>query len=1532
MKNHTTPSTVLISIILLIVSIVALVILVGSFDILPNAGDFLLRMLPEGGDFKISIDSVSPSLFQKIVLNSVVVEDQNSEVILSLEEVTIDLPLYALFIKKWAPQTIYIEGHGAIVNLNLNLLNGEGGEFTLPSIKVALKLYFDQVKVESGQHSLALKEGLLEANLHGGEVGFIDLKSDSLFFSGPGATFSSEAISGRVDTLEQVALSATQSRLSLDSLDGDASISKLNLYLKGNLLEGSGTLSGSAAEGVVNFPQIEGGFTSLATAVSVEQFKIKEVEAAVSALWGRYAQFGTEIALLNGLYRDGYEVQLFSSDTLRFTYEDSEIARLEVPQILLSDDGELGSLLVNVESLAIPTSTLLNNYQIEKVDIDKPHFLIIDNYGDNRLNLQSSFSLSGVSINPLLGDFEGKFSAAIELLEGNEVAFGELAFNDLTASNLYGNLSGFFHYNHDETTLSGTIDHSANIGAQLSYDLSTNLARFSLLFSATPLGEFSSLLRGFAPTVAEFIDDETLLSGNIIGLANLETLGGRATSELAFTDIVAGEGHHSFATTFNGSLDDNYLYVDLATLATESVRLAYGGTFNLEHLFPEGNLTLSSVESGDILIGANFRRLEEHLYGYDLALPTVGDIKVLGEVSWDAEGRLKSSGDLELPLITYPYLLTGNLKEASLLLESNGMDLSLLSGDEVGHLLFALTADNFPLPPLKEGFLQGEGNLSGHLRGNYALTNNILLIEGEALELNNLSWRGGEPWKFHSDLEADNNELRFKALSYKDPYGSYNGELSLNYNPIFSNELNKLSFDLSLEGEGGEGIFLTLFPNSEESALIIYAEVKEFPLSHLNLIEQPLFINATLLGETNFSDVIVGDLKLDFSDRSGGQHGELSGRLERDKLVLEEGRYAHGNIVVELPKALFPFAKSASVDLNFSLLSPIKWRDATTRTSLNLAFALPPQDNFIGWLKELPKVATLESPLIISHYDTSIMGQIGWDDGMHHLTYDNNIIRITPFMGGTLKGYFSLIDNSFELSASEGFPIPIEMRGTIGPRDISVEVPYIEIDLHHINAIMEEPIIDFISGKLNGSLWIEGPIGNPEFFGTLTGDYLDLTTFWTPQEVFSLKNPVVTISEQLGTVAASTVSTINSGGRRSRGLIEMEAALKNWSLEYYRIQISDLIEPIALWLPLVNLNLNVETNVSGTFIIEGNLDEETLLGDIYLTDGVISFGIPPLPSWLTEKTRTSIDMSISTGKNVSLIYPNFDSPILRATFAENQKIDLSIVAPQMTTTIGGDLAFRSGEIYYVQKNFYVTEGALKFSSGLTELTGDATPALNLRARLREFDFEGNRVDIYLILQDSPLSALEPRFESIPLKSTNEILELLGQNIVTGGSGSDSGFSSVVALASAATDVVSRLGLLQNTTISLGFSSVIRNFLGLDVFTIRTNLLANIIYDALPGLIGDTSVTPLARYLDNTTMFIGKYISEELYFQGMLHFRRDPRGKGSSFLGGDLKLETEVSLEWTTPLATFSVFTQPEELSVFDLFDTMGFSVTKRFDF
>ena len=68
MKNHTTPSTVLISIILLIVSIVALVIFVDTYDFHPEVANRILRMIPKGDNFTISVESINPSLFKNIVL------------------------------------------------------------------------------------------------------------------------------------------------------------------------------------------------------------------------------------------------------------------------------------------------------------------------------------------------------------------------------------------------------------------------------------------------------------------------------------------------------------------------------------------------------------------------------------------------------------------------------------------------------------------------------------------------------------------------------------------------------------------------------------------------------------------------------------------------------------------------------------------------------------------------------------------------------------------------------------------------------------------------------------------------------------------------------------------------------------------------------------------------------------------------------------------------------------------------------------------------------------------------------------------------------------------------------------------------------------------------------------------------------------------------------------------------------------------------------------------------------------------------
>jgi hypothetical protein len=687
------------------------------------------------------------------------------------------------------------------------------------------------------------------------------------------------------------------------------------------------------------------------------------------------------------------------------------------------------------------------------------------------------------------------------------------------------------------------------------------------------------------------------------------------------------------------------------------------------------------------------------------------------------------------------------------------------------------------------------------------------------------------------------------------------------------------------------------------------------------------------VGETDLDKLAQGHASVTLENTARNSTIRSDIHLEDWGILMDNALYRKNDFTVTIPQGRFSYGGESFLSAQFASLSPLVWRDGSTTATISLSTNLPEAHTLFDWIENIPTSWDSIPTIQADHTKVNLLGAIPWSDGTHFITFDDGKISIEMGENGTIEGFYDFSTHRIDIRAIQGFPIPLLAQGTIEKDDMYVELNGIEFNIEYLNAIFLEPILTFGDSLATGSLIIDGPMDNPDYYGTLIANSAEVSTFWTPGELFSLKNPVITISENLATIAASPVSAVHSSGRRTRGTIQMEFTFEQWGLPHYRIDILEIEDPISLWIPLAPpVDVNVNAMAAGSFSIEGTPTEETLYGDVTVSEGLISFGVGELPNWFKPKTRTSIDMTIRTGRNVTFIFPNEESPILRATFADDQKIGITVEAPSMATTFSGELAFRSGEIYYVQKNFYITEGSLRFPSASTALDDDFMPRINLRARLREFEPDGTRVDIYMVLQEARFDDLNPRFESIPLRSTNEILELLGQNIVSASTARDSGLTSVVAVASAATDVISRLGLLQNTTVSLGFSSIIRESLGLDVFTIRTNLLQNILFEALPGVTADTTVSPIARYLDNTTMYIGKYLLEDFYLQGMLHFRQDSRGNSISFLANDLRIDTELSVEWTNPLATFSFFTQPDELSVFDLFDTMGFSITKRFEF
>ena len=188
-----------------------------------------------------------------------------------------------------------------------------------------------------------------------------------------------------------------------------------------------------------------------------------------------------------------------------------------------------------------------------------------------------------------------------------------------------------------------------------------------------------------------------------------------------------------------------------------------------------------------------------------------------------------------------------------------------------------------------------------------------------------------------------------------------------------------------------------------------------------------------------------------------------------------------------------------------------------------------------------------------------------------------------------------------------------------------------------------------------------------------------------------------------------------------------------------------------------------------------------------------------------------------------------------------------------------------------------------------------------------------------------------------MKTENEILAMLGQSVMSSGAlDQNLSLSSLATFAATATETLTRVGMLESNK-NYSITGIVRNSLGLDIFSARSNILSNIIIDALPGeLAGRGDISLLARYLDGTSLFAGKYIGLDWFIKIRLMLKADNRVRLSSnvgnFLSKDLILDTEISLDWDTPMGTWSMFTNPRELSVFDILDTIGFSVTKQIQF
>ncbi len=383
----------------------------------------------------------------------------------------------------------------------------------------------------------------------------------------------------------------------------------------------------------------------------------------------------------------------------------------------------------------------------------------------------------------------------------------------------------------------------------------------------------------------------------------------------------------------------------------------------------------------------------------------------------------------------------------------------------------------------------------------------------------------------------------------------------------------------------------------------------------------------------------------------------------------------------------------------------------------------------------------------------------------------------------------------------------------------------------------------------------------------------------------------------------------------------------SWSVDVY---INDG-EEVDFRVPITASNMDITGKVSGHYAIEFIGGVCYNRGDVTVDDAVLSVGMYPLPDWWVSEMAVAVDMNITLRKNVQAIYPLGSAPILRANLADNQTFRF-VMEPTGELYTDGELMIRSGEFYYFQKNFYITSGSVNLRDGSS---GVMDPVVSLRARLRTFDSEGEKVDIYLVLQDATLDNISPVFESSPSKDLNEIMSILGQAIISTGDNTNL-VGNVVSLAATSVDFLSRMGIINTRFGSI--DSSVKSGLSLDTFSLHTNILANVLTDTVT--LWDTSIdnnlSPMARYLDGTTLYMGKYLTPEWYFQVMLHLAAErsinDKSSGFSFIADDLILDTEISIEWNAPICTITFFTQPLNLTAYSIFENYGISFTRRIIF
>jgi hypothetical protein len=490
---------------------------------------------------------------------------------------------------------------------------------------------------------------------------------------------------------------------------------------------------------------------------------------------------------------------------------------------------------------------------------------------------------------------------------------------------------------------------------------------------------------------------------------------------------------------------------------------------------------------------------------------------------------------------------------------------------------------------------------------------------------------------------------------------------------------------------------------------------------------------------------------------------------------------------------------------------------------------------------------------------------------------------------GEAVGYYAL-DGHFAGSFRPPFPILAEMSGSIVGSAIDVTADVADIAAPFVFDVLGLGGVEAGAGKGSGTLTMKGPVNDPNLDGAIEIKGLELGI---PVALADTVGPFDAKLTFDGNRITSGLPFVRSGN----GILSYDllVELSNWSLVQAVISANVSKDyPIRTKMSLPMMDIDGEAY--GSFSILFDDYGMTVGGTATLSDTGIE--VNPAKPWPwkdgSKGMDTRLDVRVHTASDVQIFFPTKQFPILSGYIDTSSSVDVKMDGSSGTLAVTGALNLRSGDIYYIQRDFVIKQGSVVFNE--TERKFD--PRITVLAERRE-RYKDAPIIIYLKANDQPVTSFTPSLESVPALSEGEIVALLGESLFV--SDSNEGELDVYHAIIASSEIISQSSVIR------GFEDAVKDTFGLDMFSIRTEFFQRLLIDIF--LTDTSSMTNFAEYFDNTSIYIGKYLNDVLFFQAILTLQAaDPLVSE-----GTLTINSAFGLEFNTPFFLLQWSISPETL-------------------